>query len=385
LLGGCSQRPAKPPPTPGPSTDQRVGEQLSHRLQELLDGLVQEQLKVRSGLLLVEGPGFFWQGASGIAFERTGSAALPEDQFAIDSVAKSLTATIVMRLVEDGRLALDDPIVQYLPRALTDGLHVSEGRAYTKDITIRHLLNHSSGIEDDWRCPGFLDLVAADLDRRWTPEETVEYVKDHCTPRFPPGAGFWYSDTGYNLLGLIVERVTSMPLHRVFRELLLGPLGMNHTYRPAYEAARPSIPGRAPSERFLGDIECSLAPAVMTADWGGGGLISTTHDLNRFLRAFVDNRVFRNAGTRDEMLHWVDSGPFHGYGFGIGLVDFERSENPEHAGLGEIWGHAGSSQVFMYYWPRRDVTMIGTLNQIESDRSLYDIVASIMIAVRDVV
>jgi D-alanyl-D-alanine carboxypeptidase len=121
----------------------------------------------------------------------------------------------------------------------------------------------------------------------------------------------------------------------------------------------------------------------MTADWGGGGLISTTEDMNRFLRAFIDNRIFRKAGTRDEMLRWADSGPFHKYGLGFGLVDFDRSDNPAHAGLGQVWGHAGSSRNFMYYWPRLNVTLIGTLNQIDSDRGLYAIVASIMTTVRD--
>ena len=115
----------------------------------------------------------------------------------------------------------------------------------------------------------------------------------------------------------------------------------------------------------------------------GGGLISTTEDLNRFLRAFVGNQIFRESTTWDEMFEWVDSGPFHGYGFGVGLVDFERSDNPAHAGLGPVWGHGGSSQNFMYYWPSQDITMIGTLNQIDAEMSLYDIVASVMTTVRD--
>ncbi len=383
-LSGCGQGPTAPAPTAVPSVDQHLVDTLSHRLQRLLDDLVAGQGNVRSGLLLVEGPGFGWKGASGIASEATGAAMLPDDQFAIDSVAKTMTATLVMRLVEDGRLGLDDPIARRLPSSLVQGLHVFEGRSYSDEITVRHLLNHTSGIADDWRCPGFLELVAGDLERRWTPEETVDYIKEHCEPHFPPGGGFWYSDTGYNLLGLLIERITGTPLHDAYRELLLDPLGMVHTYRPAYEAARPSIPGRPPAERFLGDLECSLAPAVMTADWGGGGLISTTEDLNRFLSAFVGNQIFRNSGTREAMLDWVDSGPFHGYGFGVGLVDYDRSESPAHTGLGQIWGHAGSSQVFMYYWPSRDVTMIGTLNQIDSERSLYDILASIMTTVRDV-
>jgi CubicO group peptidase (beta-lactamase class C family) len=366
-----------------PALDQATAAQLSDNLQQLLDELVHGQEKVRNGLLLVEGPAFRWKGASGTAFEASGEAALPDDQFTIDSIAKTMTASIVMRLVEDGRLGLDDPIGQYLPPSLMDGLHVIEGRSYSNEITIRHLLNHSSGIPDDWACGDFLTLIAGDLERRWTPVETIDFVKANCEPAFPPGGGFAYSDTGYNVLGLIIENVTGRALHEAYHEIVLGPLGMAHTFRPAYEQARPSIPDRPPSDRFFGEVECSLSPAVLSADWGGGGLISTTEDLNRFLRAFAGNQIFRKPETFDEMFNWIDSGPFHGYGFGVGLVDFDRSDNPAHAGLGQVWGHAGSSQNFMYYWPSQDLTMIGTLNQIDAEMSLYDIVASVMTTIRD--
>jgi D-alanyl-D-alanine carboxypeptidase len=359
----------------------RVGDdvaELSGRLQTLLDSLVSAHGSVRSGVLLVEGPDFEWKGASGVAFAESASPILPDDQFVVNSVAKMMTATIALRLVEAGELTLDDPIAGYLPDSLIAGLHVYEGQEYSQTITVRHLLSHTSGIEDDWRCADFFALVAADSARRWTPEETIQFVKDRCTPEFRPGAGFHYSDTGYNVLGLLLESVTGRPLHELYREILLDPLGMDHTYRPAYETARPSLPGRRPSERYLDDLECTLWPSVMTADWGGGGLVSTAEDLKRFLRAFVRNEIFQDPATRDEMFAWVESGPFHNYGFGISRVLFDRSESALHAGLGEIRGHAGSSHVFMFYWPREDVIMVGTLNQLNVNGSLYDTLAAIM-------
>jgi CubicO group peptidase (beta-lactamase class C family) len=354
---------------------------LPDRLQALLDSLVDGEEIIRNGVLLVEGPGFKWKGASGIAQADSLLPMLPDDQFNIDSIAKMMTATIVMKLVEADELGLDDRIGQYLPDSLMDGLHVYQGRSYSEQITVRHLLSHTSGFHDDWACPGFLDLVMEDPQRRWTPEETIEFVKEHCEPRFPPGEGFHYSDTGYNLLGLIIERITGRALHEVYRELLLDPLGMDHTYRPSHEEARPTLPGRLPSQRYLNDIECTSWPAVMTADWAGGGLLSTLEDLNRFLRAFVQNEIFDEPTMRDRMFRWVESGPFHNYGFGTSRVLFDRSENPEHAGLGELWGHAGSSYNFMFYWPAEDVMIIGTLNQLNVERNRYDILASIMHAV----
>lgn len=351
---------------------------LSARLQALLDSLVAGESGVRSGLLLVDSPAFHWKGASGIAFAESARSILPDDQFNIDSIAKIMTAAITMRLVENGTLRLDDRISDHLPDSLIQGLHAYEGRSYGESITVRQVLNHTSGIVDDWACPGFIDLIVADPGKRWSPEETIQYVKTHCGPRFAPGNGFHYSDTAYNLLGLVLERVTGNPLHQTYREMLLDPLGMDHTYRPAYEPPRPSIAGRPPAERYLGDIECGLWTSVMTADWAGGGLVSTTEDLNTFLRAFVRGSIFRNPAVKDTMLTWVESGPHNNYGLGVSRVLFERFADPEVAALGEVWGHTGSSHNFMYYWPQEDVTIIGTLNQMAVTTELYDTVAKIM-------
>lgn len=355
---------------------------LPARLQALLDSLVAGEPGVRSGLLLVDGPGIHWKGASGVAFAESLTPALPDDQFNIDSIAKTMTATIAMKLVEQKRLKLDDRIAQYLPPSLVEGLHVHEGHDFSREITIRQLLNHSSGIEDDWACPGFVDSVSANPERRWSPEETIECVKKNCPPRFRPGEGFRYSDTGYNLIGLVLQRVTDKSLDELYREMLLDPLGLHHTYRPAYEPPRPVIPGRRPAERYLVDLECGLWPSVMTADWGGGGLVSTTEDLNRFLRSFVRGDVFADPRTKDAMLTWLESGPHNNYGLGVSRVRFDRFDDPSVRVLGDVWGHTGSSHNFMYYWPQEDITIVGTLNQMAVATDLYDTVASILLTIR---
>jgi D-alanyl-D-alanine carboxypeptidase len=351
---------------------------LSHQLHSLLTCLVNDQANVHNGVLLVESPGFKWKGACGMAFPQEAISMLPDDQFNIDSISKMMTATIVMKLVEADEIALEDRISRFLPGSILEGLHIYSGQSYGEIITIAHLLSHTSGIADNWSNPHFLDLIIADPHRRWKPEETIEYVKHNCKPRFCPGSGFQYSDPGYNLLGLIIEAVTGTELHIVYRELLLDPLGMEYTYRPSHEIAKPRFPGRAPSQRYLDDMECTLLPAVMTADWAGGGLISTTEDLLLFMRTFVRNEIFKNPTTIKRMFEWVTSGPFHNYGLGISRVLFDKSANPAYEGLGEVWGHTGSSDNFMYYWPEGDVIMIGTLNQLNCTRNLYDNIAMIM-------
>ena len=373
--------PAESAPAPAQG-GARADSTLEERLQALLDRLVAGEPGVRSGLLLVDGPGIHWAGASGIAFADSGLPIVPEDQFNIDSIAKMLTASITLKLVENGKLALDDPVAAYLPDSLIRGLHVYEGKSYGERITVREILNHTSGIRDDWACPGFIDSIAGNPDRRWSPEETIEYVKRNCPPQFRPGEGFHYSDTAYNLLGLALVKVTGSPLHKLYREMLLDPVGMDHTYRPAYEPARPVVPGRPPAERYLGDMECGFWTSVMTADWAGGGLVSTTQDLNRVLRAFVKGEVFRDPASRAAMLQWRESGPHNNYGLGISRVLYRKFDDPTVAALGEVWGHSGSSHNFMYYWPQEDVTMIGTLNQMAVETGLYETVATIMKTIR---
>lgn len=351
------------------------------RLQALLEGFVGEGTGVRNAVLLVECPGFAWRGAAGLAIPDSGRVMRPGDQFVIDSIGKMFTAAAVMKLVESGRIGLDDRIGTYLPDSLMADLHVLDGRSYGERITVRHLLSHRSGIADDWASPAFFELIAGDLQRRWRPEETALFVKERCPPAFPPGEGFLYTDVGYNLLGLVLERVTGQALHQVQRDLLLDPLGLAHTYRPSHEAPRPSLPGHGPSQRFLGDLECSLAPAVVTADWAGGGLVSTAEDLARFLRAFVRNEIFAHPTTKDLMLSWSKSGPYHGYGLGVSRIVYDESLAPHHRGLGELWGHRGSSNNFLYYWPRHDLVVVGTLNQVDLPRNFYDMLALILHAI----
>jgi len=351
---------------------------LPGKLQALLDNLVRQDANVRSGLLLVSAPGFYWKGASGFAVVESKTPALPDDQFMADSIGKLFTASVIMLLAEENLLSVSDPIVRYLPARLMQGLHILEGQDYTQEITIEHLLTHTSGLRDTWADELFLERIIAEPERRWTPEESIEYIKAHCPPRFPPGRGFHYSDPGYNLLGLIIEAVSGMQLHEVTRERLLDPLGLGRTWRPSHEAPRPSLPGRGVMERYLDDYECALLPAVISSDWAGGGLVSTTGDLHKFMRSFVENRVFSQPQTRDSMFGWVPSGPFHQYGFGVARVLLERSGNPAFTGLGELRGHTGSSDNYLYYWPQQDLILTGTLNQIECEGSMLERVCSIL-------
>jgi len=325
--------------------------------------------------LLVETPEHLWKGACGFSDPGEKIPTDPDDLIYIASVAKTMTAAVALRLVEDGLLDLDATLPAYLPAELLDGLHRFEDRSYDKRITVRHLLGHTSGLADSFGSPGFMDLIIAAPDRVWKPEEPVEFIKEHCPPLFPPGEGFNYSDVNYNLVGLAIEEVTGASLDDAYRRYIYEPAGLESTYRRFIEA-----PPRGSSREahvFYGEIDFTRWRAL-TSDWAGGGLNSTLEDLNRFVRALASESLFRDGSTRETMLccrPWSDNAS---YGLGVVRFDLDQDSDASRHGLGEIWGHMGASGCFMFYSPKADASFCGTFNQVACEREIYPFVADLM-------
>src|SRR4051812_23142144 len=155
--------------------------------------------------------------ASGVADVRTGRPMRPGDRFRAASVTKSMLATVVLQLVAEGRLSLSDTLERWLPGIL----------GYGDRLTVRQLLNHTSGVPD-YEAAVMAGLYAGDRFRSWRPRDLVALVADQ-PPDFPAGSARSYSNTGYVLLGLIVERVTGQRLGRELERRIFGPLGMHDT------------------------------------------------------------------------------------------------------------------------------------------------------------
>jgi CubicO group peptidase (beta-lactamase class C family) len=341
---------------------------LESLLRNRLERAVRDERAVHGGILRVETPGFAWQGAAGLADPAVGVELLPEDQFQAASITKMLTATTFMTLVEAGLADLDAAIGCYLPASLTDGLHDYQGRTYGAALTPRQLLSHTSGIADFFGdgepgAGGALPFVAKmreDPDRLWDPRDILAWTRTNLRPHFAPGRGWHYADTGYVLAGLIIEAITGRPLRQAMRERILDPLGMDHSYMLLREPARPSRPGRGPSVAYAGDMPYGTQRSV-SADWGGGGLVVTAADLARFMRAFADDRIFRDPGSRRQMLAWTETGE-PGVGYGLGVRHFSLAD-VGMPGFGELWGHTGFLKSFMLHFPELDAVICGTLNQ----------------------
>ena len=350
------------------ATTDAAGGSLDRRLQDLLDRTVREDPAIRSGVMRLDAPHLTWQGASGAADPDRGVAMLTGDPFQAASITKMVTAATLMTLVEEGRIELDAGIGRHLPESVTSGLHDLEGHDYGPAITPRQLLAHTSGVADFFGDgepgPGgslpFVAKMLEDPDKLWDPLEILAWTKANLRPRFAPGGGWHYADTGFVLAGLIVEAVTEMALHTAMRERIFGPLSMDGTYMLSREPARPGLEGRPPSSAYAGDHLYGSHRSV-SADWAGGGLVTTAHDLARFIRGFADDRLFRNRATREQMLTWTSTGE-PGVDYGLGVRRFVLAELGM-PGFGEPWGHTGFLKSFMLYWPERDATICGTLNQ----------------------
>lgn len=275
------------------------------------------------------GPGRDLVATSGVARAGTDRPVPRDGYFRMASTGKALVATVVLQLVDEGRLALDDTVDRWLP-GLVDG-HGNDGRR----ITVRQLLQHTSGIRDD-ALPGFTTRREY-RERRYdtyTPRQIVARAMRH-RPAFPPGAGWSYSNTGYVLLDLIIEKAAQRPWHKEVADRVLEPLGMDRTYLPGSDPAlrRPHANGY---DVFPSGERVDVTKVVLPDP---GSYVSTTADVNRFFRALLGGELLspaRLAEMRETVPVDKETRAFWPHGrYGLGLV-----ERPLSCG-GSYWSHEG--------------------------------------------
>lgn len=288
-----------------------------------------------------------------------------ETPFYTASIGKTFTATAIGILADQNKLNFDDKIQHYLSAEIMQGLHIFEGVDYSNDITIAHLLQHTSGLPDYFESPttdgspNGLEQLLSIPDKTWKPIETIELAKNQMEPLFIPGKGYHYTDTEYVLLGMIVEQLSEMPLHDFFIKMILEPLEMNHTYMHLRSQALTT--SKPMADFYVADQNVSQFKSL-SADWAGGGIVSTTSDLNTFLRALLKGNIVKNT-TLEQMQQWVAEDKGMEYGFGLRKIKF-KSLFPTLPDL-HIIGHSGLNGSFMYYCPELDTYITGTLNQTD--------------------
>ena len=205
------------------------------------------------------------------------------DRFRIASITKTFVATVVLQLVAEGRLRLDDTVEHWLPELVPNG----------DAITLRELLNHTSGLFDYSDSADFSQAVISDVGRSWAPRELIAFATAHA-PLFVPGTGWSYSNTDYVVLGLVVEAATGESLEQQLRMRLFQPLGLASTSFPSAAAIDgPHVHG------YIGSATVPLAPGTLldlaglspTGSWAAGGMVSNGADVTRFYATLLGGRL----------------------------------------------------------------------------------------------
>ncbi|MBD1940836.1 beta-lactamase family protein [Coleofasciculus sp. FACHB-712] len=288
-----------------------------------------------------------WFGSSGVADLATGTSVAPQDQFRIGSATKTFTATVVLQLVDEGKLKLDDTLDKWLPS-------IAKNIPNSNKITIRQLLNGTSGIYDYLADDSAIwqDILQNPY-RDWKPEELVSYIYGR-----QPTIGKWvYPNTSFILLGMIVEKATNSSLASQIENRIIKPLGLKNTF---FTARTDSVPGgivHAYWDIYPQDgIDEDLTSVNMSVAWAAGTMVSNTQDLIRFGDKLFRGKLLKPR-TLKEMLTFIDLG--NGFGYGLGIWS---NDTP----WGKAWRISGSgigTAAALWYLPNRGLTIVSLSNQ----------------------
>ncbi len=244
------------------------------------------------------------------------------DRFRIGSVTKSFVATVALQLVGERKLALGDTVERWLPGLVPNG----------KAITVRELLNHTSGLFDLTNDEGFIARILWKPTEVWTPRRLVRIATAH-QPLFAPGTSWSYSNTGYLLLGLVIEAASGNPIGTELKRRIFAPLHLRSTsFDRTPHIAGTYAHGYTPLDGPLRD----MSVFSQSSAWAAGAIVSTADDLATFYRALLRGRLLRRDLLRAmETTVPVAADPHRGAS-GLGLYE---------TGLpcGRVWGHEGTA------------------------------------------
>jgi D-alanyl-D-alanine carboxypeptidase len=341
LMGSRSAVPQSPSATGG----SKASEALRGPLQEKLDQLHAQGKFPGATAGFAFSDGSTLGLATGISDRETGAAMSPQNLLFQGSCGKTYVSAVALQLVHERKFSLDDPVSRYLGK---EPWYARLPNAQT--ITIRHLMNHTSGLTRY----EFREQFTTDLTKNpykvWKPEELVAYILD-TKPPFLPGQGWTYADTNYIVLGMIIERVTKSAYYDQLRKRILKPLKLQHTV----PSTGPVIPGLsqgyAGPNNVFGGSDAMIAHGKFTFnpqfEWTGGGIASTSEDLARWSKLLYEGKAF-DPSLMPELLKGVPAqlGPESKYGLGVII---------RPTAYGTSYGHSGFFPGYvteMMYFPQ---------------------------------
>ena len=300
--------------------------------------------------------------ASGVADTTSRAPLAPADLMLAGSVGKTFFAALALQLVHEGRIALDDRLEKYLGdepwwRAADGRVRLPNG----SDITLRMLMNHTSGVVRYEFNPAFTAALTADPYRVWQPAEQIAYVLDTDAP-FAAGQGWDYSDTNYILLALVLEKATGQRAYDMIRTRILEPLGLRSTLPSTTPAIPGLVQGYAGANNPFGGADAVIAGGRLTFnpgfEWAGGGYATSALDLARWSKALYEGRAF-DPSLLPTVLTGVEApGLGRDVRYGLGVI---IRDTP----LGTTWGHSGFFPGYlteMRYYPEQRIAVAVQVN-----------------------
>jgi len=289
--------------------------------------------------------------STGFADLETKTPLAPSDRMPAGSVGKTFVAAVALKLAEEGRLDLDEKVARRL-----GGEKWFARLPNGADVTLRMLLNHSSGIPNHLELGGFMKRLFKDSSRDIGHEELLAYVLDR-KPLFPAGRGYHYSDTNYILAGMVVERAAGRSLYEEVAARFLKPLKLERTI-PSDSHVLPEVAnGYSEGRPVIVGGRFQFNPQW---EWAGGGFASTAEDLARWARALYGGDVLGKKSL-EEMFGSTTVGEGAGYGLG---VEVRRGK------LGTVYGHDGEFPGYLSdvrYFPKYDLAVAVQVNADESE------------------
>ncbi|NGP45744.1 beta-lactamase family protein [Bacillaceae bacterium SIJ1] len=330
-----------------------MGKHHTRRFEQIFTRFTRKK-NIYEGSLLIEnktGDFSFYQSYSGLTVD---------SPLLMASITKLFTTTCILRLLEQGKISLDEKIAAYFDKQLLEGLHMYRGQDYSFDLTIYDLLFQTSGLPDIYeeRKNSMKSRVIQE-DFHLSFEEIIEKTK-HLKPHFAPNSKgkAYYADVNFDLLGEIIKKASDQTLSDAYKQFIVSPLDLVATYL---------IEGENDKMPHIYYKDQQLHRPMFIQNSASGGSVTTTAELMVFIKAFFGSKLFNKTifttlATYRKLQ--IMMGPIH-YGGGYMQIPLGGASTL-FQGEGELIGHSGSTGSLAFYHPQKDLYFVGNVNQMAS-------------------
>lgn len=293
------------------------------------------------------------------------------------SITKLFTTSCILILQEQKRLSLDDKVSKYFVDSIMHGLHIYGGQEYSYELTISDLLFQISGLPDESEASrNGVNEICLGEDSYITFPEYVAKVKRQ-KPCFAPRTAHraFYANINFDMLGKIIEEITNLPLEQVYKQMIFEPLGLSNTYLPVCE--KDFVPNTYYKHKAI------HRPKIVMSSRASGGGITTAYELMIFIKSFFTGKLF-NRTNFDKLAIYnklqISKGPIY-YGGGYMKIPLDGLTTL-FMGKGELIGHSGSTGSFAFYYPYKDLFIVGDVNQMSNPALPIRLVIKLAMAIK---